>query len=100
MKARRVVYAESYFQDLRSILHCLAETTSPDTAIGIVDRIETFAARLDMAAERGIARNDLGAGVRAIPFERAILIVVVEDDKVTVARVFYGGRDWEAAIRD
>jgi toxin ParE1/3/4 len=48
----------------------------------------------------GIARDDLQPGLRTVPFEHsAVIAYVVEDDRVAITNVFYGGRDYEALYR-
>lgn len=45
-------------------------------------------------------RDDLAPGLRVIALgDRAVCAVRVSDKEVLVARVFYGGEDWEAALR-
>lgn len=100
MRARRVVYTEEYYTDLNAILLWLANTSSPTSAIRVVDDIDNYVAHLDLASERGIARNDLGPGIRMVPHARAVVAVEVTDDTVTVLRVFYGGQDWESAFAE
>lgn len=46
-------------------------------------------------------RDDIAVGFRIIGFERRVTIAfVVRDDRVEIERVFYGGQDWEAALRN
>ena len=51
--------------------------------------------------ERGTRRDDLAPGIRTIGFERrATIAFAVSADTVRIVRVFYGGRDFEAELRD
>ena len=44
---------------------------------------------------------DLGPGIRIAPFEHSAVVAYrVEDDAVEIVNVFYGGRDYEAALLD
>jgi toxin ParE1/3/4 len=45
-------------------------------------------------------RDDIRPGLRIVGFERRVTIAFsVDDGRVTILRVFYGGRDWENAFR-
>lgn len=40
-------------------------------------------------------------GLRTVPFERSALIAyIIRNDRVVITNVFYGGRDYEALLRD
>jgi toxin ParE1/3/4 len=40
-------------------------------------------------------------GLRTIPFERsAVIAYLIEDNKIRITNVFYGGRDFEAFLRE
>ena len=99
MKIRSVVYAQSARADLIRIFRWLAENASVNSAIDIVDDLEQFIERLDVASERGTRRDDVALGLRMIGHDRAQIAVYVEDDTVTIARIFYGGENWEVALK-
>jgi toxin ParE1/3/4 len=49
---------------------------------------------------RGRRRDDILPGLRVIGFERRVNIAfVVTADTVFIEGIFYGGRDYEAAVR-
>jgi plasmid stabilization system protein ParE len=51
--------------------------------------------------ERGTRRDDLLPGLRTIGFERRVTIAfVVTPDTVLIEGIYYGGQDFEAAIRE
>jgi toxin ParE1/3/4 len=68
------------------------------SAIRIVEAIEDFADGLDIASERGRRCDDLRVGLRIVAFRKATLAIRVDEDTVTIIRVFYGGQDWEQAF--
>jgi toxin ParE1/3/4 len=69
-------------------------------ALAYIERIETYCLGFDLAAERGHLRDDIRPGLRIVGFERRVTIAFsVDDARVTILRVFYGGRDWESAFR-
>jgi toxin ParE1/3/4 len=44
----------------------------------------------------GVARDDLGTGVRIVVFERRFVILYsVENDTVWITNIFSGGRDYD-----
>ena len=44
-------------------------------------------------------RDDVRAGLRIVSFERRVTVAFeVEEDRATILRLFYGGRDWEGAF--
>jgi toxin ParE1/3/4 len=94
----RVVLREEAIADLADIYNYIARASgSHVTAIGFVRRIKVRCLRIGMVPMGGIARDDLQPGLRTVPFEHsAVIAYVVEDDKVAVTNVFYGGRDYEA----
>ena len=99
MKARKVVYAETAREDLLRILQWLAEKASVSSAIDIVGDLESFIDRLDVASERGTLRDDISTGLRMISHERADIAILVDEETVLITRIFYGGEDYEQALR-
>jgi toxin ParE1/3/4 len=52
------------------------------------------------ASERGRRRDDIRPGLRIIGFERRVTVAfAVEEERVVILRIFYGGRDWEVDWR-
>lgn len=53
-----------------------------------------------LASERGRLRDGVRPGLRVIGFERRVTAAfTVGKDRVTILRLFYGGRDWERELR-
>jgi plasmid stabilization system protein ParE len=68
-----------------------------------VDTIRSFIRSLAEYPHRGKRRDDLRENLRIVPFKRRTAIAIEIDDDarmVTVLRVFYGGQDYEAVMRD
>lgn len=73
---------------------------SAATAEGFVRRIVDRCERIGDAPRGGRSRDELRVGLRTVPFERSTVIAyVVESDRVLIANVFHGGRDYEALYR-
>jgi toxin ParE1/3/4 len=89
VRERAVEFAPEAVEDLRKLYDWIAEATGAQAAMGYVARLESFCRGLGLASERGRLREDIGPGLRIVGFER----------RVTILRLFYGGRNWEAVLR-
>ena len=73
----------------------------PAVAGDYIDRIEEACLSLETSPMRGTRRDDISQGLRIIGFERRATIVFrVRGSRVTIVRIFYGGRDFERILRD
>jgi toxin ParE1/3/4 len=98
--SRRVVIARTALTDLAKIGRWITEAGAPVTAKRYVQRIKTKVAGLSDASGAGRAFEADGSELRVIGFERRIMIAYrVEKTRIIVTRVFYGGQDWERALR-
>lgn len=97
MKQRQVIFAPEARDDLLRLYDHIAGAASPTVALAYLERIEDYCSRFDLASERGQLRNDIRPGLRIIGFERRVTIAfAVDENRVTILRLSYGGRDWEA----
>jgi toxin ParE1/3/4 len=65
-----------------------------------VGRIRESCKRIGDAPWAGKPRDDLWPGLRTSSFERrATIAYVIEQDRVRIARTFWGGRDVEGYYR-
>ena len=98
MKERPVEFAPEARDDLIALYDWIADRADHMVAIGYVERLEAFCRKLSIGSARGSRRDDVREGLRVIGFKRRINVAfVVEDDRVVVLRLFYGGRNWEAS---
>ncbi len=66
-----------------------------------MQRIRRPCERLDIFPERGTLRDDIAPGLRLFGIERRVTVAFkVYDDRVSIIRVLYGGRDVEAILRE
>lgn len=67
-------------------------------AAGRVRQIVSDLSKLSRSPLRGVADEDLRAGLRHVTFERAIVyfFVVDETKEVSVEAIFYGGQDHQS----
>jgi toxin ParE1/3/4 len=95
VKRRAVEISDEARDDLIRLYEWIAEAASPVIAISYIERLETYIQGFAMASERGHLREDIRPGLRVIGFEhRAAIAFTVEDERVIILRVFYGGRNW------
>lgn len=97
MNRRQVSYANSERADFAAVYDWIDERAGASVADRYVRRLQDFCEDLDVAAERGTLRADVLPGLRTVGFERRITVAfVVDDDTVTILRLFARGRDWES----
>lgn len=95
MIRREVILAPEARDDLLHLYGWIAETASPEIALGYLDRIESHILGFETASERGTRRDDIRTGLRVTGFEKRITIAFhVTDKQVIILRIFYGGQDW------
>lgn len=73
---------------------------SPLRAKLFTDAIVARCEALDQFPERGIARDDIRAGMRTLAYRRVVIVYAVEPRAVTIIGVFYGGQDYAAILGD
>jgi len=96
VKRRTVIYSPEAAEDLDRIYGIVADAGDPLTADRYDQRIRALCERLDHASERGTLREDVRPGLRIVGFERRITVAfAVDEDRVTILRLFYGGANWE-----
>ena len=96
MKSRRVEFHEDATCDLHALYNWIATAADPTIAIRYLERLEEYCQGFDLASERGVLRDDIRQGLRVVGFERRVTIAfAVEDERVIILRLFYGGQNWE-----
>ena len=99
MNERRVVLAPEAADDLMELYDWVAVQASPSVAMAYLERVEAFCQRLRLGSERGHVRSDVRPGLRIMGFERRLTVAfTVEEETVTVLRVFTAGRNWETSF--
>ena len=99
MRPREVTFAPEARDDLVRLYEWIADAAGPRIALSYVERIETYCLGFELASERGHRRDDIRPGLRIVGFEARVTIAfTVDDTRVTILRVFYGGRNWEQTL--
>ena len=101
MRRRDVSFRPEALADLISIFQFIRiASKSARIAKGFVSRIRARCERIGNIPLGGRPRDDLEPGLRTVAFERSIVIAyTVENDRVRITNIFYGGRDYEALYR-
>jgi toxin ParE1/3/4 len=98
---RKVVYTPDAQADLDELFAWIADRADEATAERYMRRIRRPCERLDLFPERGTKRDDIAPGLRTFGVERRVTIAFkVYDDRVSIIRVLYGGRDVEAVLEE
>jgi toxin ParE1/3/4 len=100
MKRLEVRFRPRAEADLLELYHYIAAEAGLDMAGAYIDRIEAACLALESFPERGTRRDDIRPGLRTIGFERRATIVFrVARATVEIVRIFYGGQEYERALR-
>ena len=84
-------------RDIDAIAHWIIDYAGPEVAARKLAEIEAVIATLRVTPHKGSVRDEIAAGLRAIPAGRkAVIAFVVDDDarEVLIYAVTYGGADW------
>ena len=99
----RVVEKPSVFTDYINIAdHIERWTDDRPLAVRTVELIREYIKGMRDTPHRGNKRDDLRPGLRIVTFRKrtAIAFEIDETERtVAILRVFYGGQDYEAAMR-
>ncbi len=78
----------------------MVEEAGHEVAGNDIDRIEQACQTLETSPKRGTRRDDIRPGIRTLGFERrATIVFPVKKTEVVIVRIFYGGQDFERALR-
>ncbi len=100
--ARKVVFRAAAERDLAKLYRDIRDQRGePTVAINYIRRIRAYCEGFAECPERGGRRDDTRPGLRIVGFERRVAIAFTfDDERVRIARLFCGGRDYEALLRD
>ena len=97
----RVVFTPESEGHLDELYRYIAEAATPEVAAGYVDAIIAYCEGLSEFPHRGLARDDIRPGLRTTSYrKRTVVAYAILEDVVAVIRIFHGGRDYEAILRD
>jgi len=100
MAPYRVIFSPEADAQLVALYRRISGKTAPTVADRFTGAIVDFCEKLEAFPQRGTRRDDLRPGLRTIGFRRRVTIAfAVEADTVMIIGIFYGGQDFEAALR-
>ena len=103
MTMRKVMLRLAAEKDPTEFYHYIAERSGyPERAMAYIRRMRVYCETLASFPERGRRREDLRRGLWVIGFERRVVIAytILDTGDIEIGRIFYGGRDYEAIMRD
>ena len=101
MASRRIIFTPEAGDQLDQLHTYIAAAADAEIASGFVHSIIDHIAGLEEFAMRGTMRDDIRPGLRTMGWRRRVTIAfVVEECDVVVIGLFYGGRDFEALLRE
>ena len=96
----RVVFTPRAERQLDELYSFVMARAGEARATAYLERIVRQCRKLEFFPHRGTRRNEIRPGLRTFGFERrATIVFVVEEEQVTILGVFYGGQDYEGALK-
>ena len=99
MKHYTVVFTPEAETQLVELYAYIAAEASPEIAARFTDGIVTYCESLTSFLARGIKRDDIRPGLRITGYRKRVAIAFhVDEERVNIIGIFYGGQDYEAAL--
>lgn len=100
MERLPVEYRPEAVEDIEQLFSYILETSfDAVTTARFIDRVFERCEKIGDAPFGGVSRDDLGPGIRIVPFERkAVILYVVRDRTVWITNIFSGRRDYAALL--
>lgn len=90
---RVVVFSPKAITDIAELLDYLLPRAGQRTTRRFIDDLVDYCEGFALFPERGTNREDIASGLRVDGYRRrASIAFLVEDQTVTILRIFYGGR--------
>jgi len=100
VKTYSVVFTPEAEEQLARLYHYIADHGSPKIAERYTSAIIGYCEGMRTVPHRGTRRDDIRPGLRITHYKgRAIIAFAVEAEQISIIWVFYGGRDYEEALR-
>ncbi len=94
-----VVFTPEAEAQLVELYGYIAAEASAEIAARFTDGIVTYCESLSTFPARGNRRDDIRPGLRIISYRKRVAIAFhVDEDRVNIIGIFYGGQDYEAAL--
>jgi toxin ParE1/3/4 len=97
----QVIFTPLAERQLDKLHEYISDNSNEAGADDYVGRIVEYCESFVTLPERGAPRDDVLPGLRVTGFERRVTIAyIVTAEAVLIEGIFYGGQDFEAALRD
>lgn len=97
----RVVFSPEAQEQLMELYRYIAVAVSPDMAAQYTEAIVSYCESLRTFPLRGTQRDDVRQGLRITNYrKRTVIAFDVNTGVVSIIGIFYGGQDYETALRD
>lgn len=94
-----VVFAPEAAEQLAALYTYISEAASPNVAANYTDAIIHTCEGLQNFPQRGTPRDDVRPGLRTTHHKkRTVIAYAIQNDRVTILGVFYGGQDFERIL--
>jgi len=96
-----VVFTPEAEAQLLSLYRFIAARATPAVAQRYVSGMIEYCESLRTFPHRGMRRDDIRPGLRITNFRKRVVVAfAVDQDRVEIIGVFYGGRDFERALAE
>ena len=93
-----VVFTPEAEAQLTELYGYIDAEASPEIAARFTDGIVTYCESLSTFPNRGNRRDDIRPGLRVTSYRKRVAIAFnVDEERVNIIGVFYGGQDYEGA---
>ena len=94
-----VVFTPEAEAQLVDLYGYIAVEASPEIAARFTDSIVAYCESLSTFPNRGDRRDDIRPGLRVTNYRKRVAIAFnVEESRVNVLGIFYGGQDYESVL--
>jgi toxin ParE1/3/4 len=99
--AYAVFFTPEAKEQLIELYGYIAANASPEIAERFTNGIVAYCESLSSLPARGNRRDDIRPGLRVTNYRKRVAIAFnVDDDRVNIIGIFYGGQDYEAALEE
>jgi plasmid stabilization system protein ParE len=97
----QVVFSPEAQEQLVDLYRYVAAAASPAIAADYTEAIVRYCESLCLFPARGTRRDDVRPGLRITHYrKRTVIAFTVDDQRVSILGVFYGGQDYETRLQD
>ena len=96
----QVVFSPEAEEQIAALYHYVSAAASAEIAAGFIEAIISHCENLQTFPLRGILRDDIRPGLRITNYKKRVIIAFhVDEERVSILGVFYGGQDYETVFQ-